>query len=135
MHFSWHQDSGYLDFPHAPYVTVWTAIDDMTVANGTVKVLPFSTIGIRTRVEHVRDPESGDKVGYFGTETGVTAEVPAGSIVVMSSLNFHCSGPNTTDRMRRAYVTQYSPDRIVDPVTNELLHLGVPFLQDGNVVV
>ena len=66
MAFSWHQDSGYLGFPHTPYVTCWTAVDDMSLANGTAHVMPFSQIGIRTLVEHVRDEKTGDKAGYFG---------------------------------------------------------------------
>ncbi len=129
--FSWHQDSGYLGFSHRPYVTVWAAVDDMTLENGTAYVLPYSHVGIRTLVEHIRDPETGDKTGYFGKEPGIPAIVPAGSLVVFSSYTFHSSGANTTDRMRRAYVTQYSPEPIYKPGTEELMHLGVPFLQDG----
>ncbi len=131
IHFSWHQDSGYLGFPHTPYVTVWAAVDDMTIENGTAYVMPYSTIGIRTLVEHIRDPLTGDKVGYFGELPGVPAVVPAGSLVVFSSLCFHRSGANTTERMRRAYVTQYSPSLIYKPDTGELMHLGVPFLKQG----
>lgn len=129
--FSWHQDSGYLGFPHRPYVTVWAAVDDMTEENGTAYVLPFSTVEIRSLVEHTRDEETGDKVGYFGREPGVPAVVPAGSLVVFSSLSFHRSGANLTDKMRRAYVTQYSPEPIYRPETQELMHLGVPFLEEG----
>ncbi|HUG66187.1 MAG TPA: phytanoyl-CoA dioxygenase family protein, partial [Pirellulaceae bacterium] len=88
----------------------------------------------RTLVEHVRDPATGDKTGYFGDEPGVPAVVPAGSLVVFSSLTFHRSGANTTDKMRRAYVTQYSPAPIYKPNTNEPMHLAVPFLQDGEVI-
>jgi ectoine hydroxylase-related dioxygenase (phytanoyl-CoA dioxygenase family) len=134
IRFSWHQDGGYLGFPHRPYVTVWTAVDDMTLENGTAFVMPFTQIGIRTLVEHVRDPESGDKSGYFGNLPGVPAVVPAGSVVVFSSLSFHRSGANTTNRMRRAYVTQYSPERITSPESGQLAHLAVPFLQDGKIV-
>ena len=129
--FSWHQDSGYLGFPHRPYVTCWTAVDDMTLANGTASVLPFSTVGIRTLVEHVRDPQTGDKTGYFGKEEGVPAIVPAGSVVVFSSLSFHRSGANTTNKARRAYVTQYSPHPIIKPDGGGPMHLAVPFLKDG----
>ena len=129
--FSWHQDSGYVDFNHNPYVTVWAAVDDMSIENGTAYVLPWSKCGIRSRVEHIRDPQTGDKVGYFGSEEGIPAVVPAGSLVVFSSLTFHRSGANTTDKMRRAYVTQYSTERLLDPETDELMHLGVPFLKDG----
>jgi ectoine hydroxylase-related dioxygenase (phytanoyl-CoA dioxygenase family) len=127
--FSWHQDGGYLAFPHEPYVTVWAAVDDMAVENGTAYVLPYSTVGIRSLVEHIRDPETGDKVGYFGKEPGIPAIVPAGSLVVFSSLTFHCSGANTTDQMRRAYVTQYSPQPILRPEDNQPMHLAVPFLK------
>ena len=134
MTFSWHQDSGYLGFPHRPYVTVWAAVDDVTLENGTVHVLPFSTVGIRSLVEHIRDPDSGDKVGYFGKEQGVAAVLPAGSLVVFSSLSFHSSGANSTDRMRRAYVTQYSPEPIYQPGTEEPMHLAEPFLRDGRAV-
>lgn len=131
IRFSWHQDSGYLGFFHRPYVTVWAAVDEMTEENGTAFILPFSTIGIRTLVEHIRDESTGDKIGYFGTEKGIPAVVPAGSLIVFSSVSFHCSGANTTDRMRRAYVTQYSAEPIYDPATGELKHLAVPFLKDG----
>ena len=129
LKFSWHQDGGYLGFGHTPYVTVWAAIDDMTIENGTAYVMPYSTIGIRTLVEHIRDPVTGDKVGYFGSEPGVPAVVPAGSLVVFSSLTFHRSGANTTDRMRRAYVTQYSPEPILRPEDGQPMHLAVPFLK------
>lgn len=126
--FSWHQDGGYLGFPHQPYVTVWAAVDDMTIENGTAWVLPYSKAGTRSLVEHVRNPQTGDKVGYFGDEPGFPAIVPAGSLVVFSSLTFHCSGANTTDQMRRAYVTQYSPQPILRPEDNQPMHLAVPFL-------
>lgn len=134
IQFSWHQDGGYLGFNHRPYVTVWAAVDDMTLENGTASVMPFSTIGIRTLVEHIRDPMTGDKTGYFGAEPGIPAVVPAGSLVVFSSVTFHRSGANTTDRMRRAYVTQYSPTPIYKPATEEPMHLAVPFLESGRIV-
>lgn len=33
MTFSWHQDSGYLDFEHKPYLSVWCPLDDVTEEN------------------------------------------------------------------------------------------------------
>ena len=135
MAFSWHQDSGYLGFPHTPYITCWTAVDDMSLANGTAYVMPFSHIGIRTLVEHVRDDATGDKAGYFGEAPGVPVIVPAGSVAVFSSLSFHRSGPNTTDQMRRAYVTQYSPEILRRPGETEPMHLGVPFLENGRRIL
>ena len=134
MSFSWHQDSGYLGFPHTPYVTCWTAVDDMTLDNGTAYIMPFSHIGIRTLVEHEYDEKTGDKAGYFGDVPGVPAIVPAGSVVVFSSLSFHRSGTNITNQMRRAYVTQYSPKIIYRPEETKPMHLGVPFLENGRII-
>lgn len=132
--FSWHQDSGYLGFSHRPYVTVWAAVDEMTEENGTAYVLPYSDVGIKSLVEHIRDETTGDKVGYFGKEQGVPAIVPAGSLVVFSSLSFHRSGANLTNKMRRAYVTQYSPEPIYRPDSDEPMHLAVPFMKGGEIV-
>ena len=97
--------------------------------------MPFSHIGIRTLVEHVRDDATGDKAGYFGEAPGVPVIVPAGSVAVFSSLSFHRSGPNTTDQMRRAYVTQYSPEILRRPGETEPMHLGVPFLENGRRIL
>ena len=37
---------------------------------------------------------------------------PAGSIVAFSSVVIHRSGPNFTDKLRRAYIAQYSKEVI-----------------------
>lgn len=113
MKFSWHQDSGYVGDPdHKRYLTCWIALDDVSEENGTVYVLPFSQVGIRTWVKHEQDPETNDKVGYFGDLKGVPIVCPAGSIAVFTSYNFHSSGPNTTDDLRRVYLAQYSCEPI-----------------------
>lgn len=113
MKFSWHQDSGYVGVPHRPYVTIWCTLDDVTVENGTVYILPYSKAGTRELVKHSEDPELRDKIGYTGDEVGIPVEMPAGSLAVFSSLVFHRSGPNTTRAMRRIYLPQYSPEPIM----------------------
>ena len=52
MHLAWHQDSGYVGFPHRPYLTCWCALDDMSEENGTVYILPYERAGTRELVEH-----------------------------------------------------------------------------------
>ncbi len=110
MHFSWHQDSGYVgkETPHNPYLSCWCALDDMSEENGTIYVLPFSRAGTRTRVDHVQDPKINDLVGYTGPDAGVPVVCPAGSIALFSSVTFHRSGMNRTNRPRRSYLIQYS---------------------------
>jgi ectoine hydroxylase-related dioxygenase (phytanoyl-CoA dioxygenase family) len=132
MKFSWHQDSGFIDYAHRPYLTCWIALDDMTEANGTVYLLPYSRGGTRDVVTHVRDPESNDLIGYFGDDPGDPVVVPAGSIVCFSTTLFHRSGPNSTDRARRVYVAQYSTEPILTEDGSRPRMLATPLLVDGN---
>ena len=136
MKFSWHQDSGYVGYPdHKPYLTCWCALDDMSEENGTVYVMPYSHIGIRSWVKHIREEGSNDMVGYFGPEKGVPAIVPAGSIVAFTSVNFHSSGTNTTDSMRRAYLAQYSAEPLLSHDGSRLWGNAEPILRDGKSAV
>ena len=84
MSFSWHQDEGYIPYPNPPYVGCWCALDDVTEENGTIYVLPYSQAGTKTKITHVKDPETNDMVGYFGQESGIPVIAPAGSIAVFS---------------------------------------------------
>jgi ectoine hydroxylase-related dioxygenase (phytanoyl-CoA dioxygenase family) len=136
MKFSWHQDSGYVNYPdHKPYLTCWCALDDMSEANGTVHLLPFSRSGIRSWVQHIVEEGSNDKVGYFGSDPGITVDVPAGSIVAFTSLNFHSSGTNTTDNMRRVYLAQYSFEPITSADGSKLWGNAEPLLLNGEMAV
>jgi ectoine hydroxylase-related dioxygenase (phytanoyl-CoA dioxygenase family) len=134
MKFGWHQDSGFIPYRHRPYLTCWIPLDDVTEANGTVYLLPYSRAGTCEVVEHVRDEESNDLVGYFGDDPGDPVIVPAGSIAGFSSTLFHRSGPNTTDHVRRVYLAQYSTEPILDDTGTEPRHLAEPFLVDGSRV-
>ena len=133
MQFAWHQDSGYVSFDHRPYLTCWIALDDMTVENGTVYILPYSHLGVRTRVTHIQEPGTNDMVGYFGKDPGIPVIVPAGSIAVFSSTTFHRSGTNTTHDWRRVYLCQYTAQPMIDP-HGKPFGEAVPFLKDGAFV-
>lgn len=139
MPFAWHQDSGYVnanggDTAHPPYLTCWCPLDDVTEANGTIYVLPYSRLGIRTWVRHVKDEATNDWVGYFGKDRGVAVECPAGSIVLFSSFAFHSSGANTTDRMRRVFLAQYSAQPIMRADGSRPWAHAIPVLRDGQRV-
>ena len=131
--FTWHQDSGYVDGEHEPYVNAWIPLDDVSEENGTISLLPYDRAGTREKVEHKPVPGSNDRVGYFGDDPGDLATCPAGSVVVFSSTCFHRSGANFTDQMRRAYALQYSPEPVLEP-DGSLKGLAVPFLEDGERV-
>jgi len=129
--FAWHQDGGYLTgMPHRRYITLWCALDDMSEANGTLRVLPYARAASRAVVPHVKDRASHDLVGYAGDDPGDVVTVAAGSIVVLASDLFHCSGGNQTGAPRRAYVASLT----AEPVLNEHglpWNFAVPIRRDG----
>ena len=135
MAFSWHQDSGYVvgnggPADHPPYLTCWCALDDATVENGTVRVIPGSHRG--GLFAHDRQGMSAD-LGVAVAEEGVALAVPAGSIVAFSSLLLHATGANLSDRPRRVYLAQYT----ALPLLNADGHLrrnAIAFLRGGEQV-
>ena len=137
MNFAWHQDSGYVlaedpGTDHAPYVTCWCTLDEVNEENGTVYLLPHSTAGTRGKIiEHERDPDVNDLIGYRGDEPGIALEVPAGSIVAFSSFNLHRSGANRSAKLRRVYLPQYASQPMVNSQTGTQMNVATPFLNGG----
>lgn len=134
--FAWHQDSGYIGHYHRPYLSCWCALDDMSEANGTIFVLPYERAGMSPDdlFDHGVEQGSNDKVGYHGDDPGVPAIVPAGSVVVFSSRTFHRSSANTSGRVRRSYLAQYSAEKIMKKDGTGLWAQAVPLLEGGRRV-
>lgn len=136
--FGWHQDSGYVvgnggPVDHRPYLTCWCPLDDATVDNGTVRLLPFSVVPLSRAgiLPHLRQPETNDLVGWTDDRGALTIEAAAGSIVVFSSLILHATGANRTTKLRRVYLAQYTPEAMLNPGTRELRNDAVPLLSGG----
>jgi ectoine hydroxylase-related dioxygenase (phytanoyl-CoA dioxygenase family) len=140
MKFSWHQDSGYVkgrdkNTNHKPYVTCWCTLDDVNEENGTVYLLPHSRGGTdHTIFDHEQEQGTNDLVGYKGEDPGMAIKVPAGSVVAFTSYNFHRSGANTTPKMRRIYLAQYSSEPIMSSDGSAPWSQAVRFVKDGIVV-
>ena len=135
MRFGWHQDAGYIGNPdNETYLSCWCALDDMTEKNGTIYIMPFSHIGIRSFVKHTADEHSNDQVGYHGNEKGVPVIAPAGSIAVFTSLNFHRSGENQTPQLRSAYLAQYSKSTLCRRNSKQMWGAYEPILVDGKKI-
>jgi ectoine hydroxylase-related dioxygenase (phytanoyl-CoA dioxygenase family) len=131
MSFAWHQDAGYITHTKVkPYLTCWIPLDDCSVANGTIFILPYSRMGHRDVIEHVKDEGTNDMVGYRGDDPGIAVEVPAGTLVAFTSHVLHRSTPNRSRGMRRAYLLQYSPEPIYGPDGKPQNKIE-PFLQHG----
>jgi ectoine hydroxylase-related dioxygenase (phytanoyl-CoA dioxygenase family) len=135
-----HQDNFYLLAAPATCIAAWTAIDDATVENGCMQVVPGS---------HRRDilcPAEGAVWMNYGDShikpfprdaRPVPIEVSRGSTMFFGGNLIHGSGPNRTSSLsRRAFVSHYISEvseqvaRSYHPVLNsegEIVHeLRVP---------
>lgn len=112
----WHQDWPYWRGSHK--ISVWVALDDVSPANGCLKVLP------RSHAEFV--PHNGDASdGYgFGHRLApgavdesrvVVAELEAGGAVFFHDLTLHASFPNTARADRWIWIPTYRDAQAQDP--------------------
>jgi phytanoyl-CoA hydroxylase len=130
--FAWHQDTGYVPIEPQEYLTCWLALDDTTLENGCIRVIPGSHHwGLQP---HRRDDSVGDMVGYDGPDAGIAVPIKRGQIVAFSSLLLHSSGPNVSTGPRRAYVIQYSPTHAVNPRSGEPWGDNFPVARHGEPI-
>lgn len=103
----WHQDWPYWGGCHK--VSVWVALDDATLENGTLRVIPGTH---KTALQH-HDP--GEAVAFsnrVGAEeinesAAVTATLEAGGAVFFHDLAVHGSHASTTRRDRWVWIPTY----------------------------
>ncbi len=125
----WHQDNGYTPLIPEEYVTCWLALDDADLDNGCIWVIPGSH-HLGTQKHHAG---SGPfRVGRDdNSEEGVAVPVSRGDVLVFSSLIMHRSGPNATDRHRRAWIIQFSPAHACSALSGKLLDDRLLVARDG----
>jgi len=142
----------------APYVSLWTALDDVDASNGCLRVLPYPAFGKEAVLNGSTEPgedgldgETGSTPGggakryashearaslyrqnpaqldrlsitrWCGDSTGKQVTLAtkalrdvqviamkAGAILCMSHRVLHCSGPNASQTLRRAWMPQFS---------------------------
>ena len=102
----WHQDIGKgWGLDQNPTVTVWTALDDATVENGCMQIVPGSNrLGILNE-GHYTSEEDQEK--YARDEDVIDLEAEAGEAILLHNFLLHRSGVNPTGRPRRAFSTAY----------------------------
>jgi phytanoyl-CoA hydroxylase len=105
----WHQDFAFFPHSKAEILACTVAIDDATLENGCIHVIPgshrlglinhYNREGVFTEI--VQDHSAFDE----RTEVALTAK--AGSVIFWHSLTLHRSHPNRTEKPRRALVIEY----------------------------
>ena len=124
--FNWHQDSGYINFAHKPYLTTWLALDETHSLNGPLSVIPTNLETTPEVLTHQWSDKSKDLFIEVDEAKAKTLHVAAGTLVVFSSLTPHASGANQSSRTRTAYLAQYSSEPIIDPNTGLNRNQAIP---------
>lgn len=111
----WHQDWPYWGGTHK--WSVWVALDDATIENGTLRVIPGSH---KTAMEHY-DPGDGIafsnriQEGTVDESTAVSATVEAGGAVFFHDLTIHGSHDCTAGEDRWVWIPTYREVGANDP--------------------
>lgn len=114
----WHQDGGdQWRLDRDPLVTIWTALDPATIANGCVQIIPGShRLGLLSTWGHTITPEQ--EAQYCPEDKTVYLELEAGESVLLHNWALHRSDVNKTDIPRRAFSVCYMDARTKTPEGN-----------------
>jgi phytanoyl-CoA hydroxylase len=110
---AWHQDELFIPTRDRSLTAAWIALDDATVENGCLWVLPGShRPGVLYPDRDQHDPRFDCEVEAYDfpyrDQDAVPVEVPAGSVVIFNGYLLHRSLPNTGRHgLRRALVNHY----------------------------
>jgi len=107
IHFPWHQDirptPAFRDQVNN-YVQTIIVVDEATVANGCLHVVPGSHKLGNLKVTRYAKREVEDQVDV---SSAVPCEAMPGDVVMFTSYTVHGSSPNTTDKPRRSYINGF----------------------------
>jgi phytanoyl-CoA hydroxylase len=110
---AWHQDEAHIPTRDRSLTAAWIALDDATVENGCLWVLPGShRAGVLHPVRDHGDPRFDHTAEAYGfdhsDDDAVPVELPAGGVLFFDGYLLHRSLPNTGRHgMRRALVNHY----------------------------
>jgi len=111
---SWHQDEYYIPTRDRSLTGCWIAIDDATIENGCLWVIPGSHKSghIRKRIaierEEFQDKDMSDLLPFIEENDAVPVEIEAGSALFFNGYLLHSSLNNKSkDSYRRSLVNHY----------------------------
>ena len=108
---AWHQDEIYIPTRDRSLAGGWTALDDATIDNGCLWVVPGShrTGYLYPQRDHNNEDEFDGALESYGFDESaeVPVEVKAGDVVFFNGYLLHRSRKNRSDRYRRVLVNHY----------------------------
>ena len=102
----WHQDVGEgWGIDTNPFVTVWIALDDATVANGCMQIVPGSHKHGVINKRHF--PSEEEQTRFIAPGDISDLEADSGEAILLHNLLLHRSGVNPSPARRRAFSVTY----------------------------
>jgi phytanoyl-CoA hydroxylase len=118
---AWHQDEYFIPTRDRSLTAIWIALDDATVSNGCLWVLPGShragVIYPARQIDDLRFDCTVEAYRFpYGDEDAVPVEVAAGSALIFDGYLLHRSLPNMAPgSLRRAVANHYMSARSLLP--------------------
>ncbi|MCE9590716.1 MAG: phytanoyl-CoA dioxygenase family protein [Planctomycetes bacterium] len=134
----YHQDNAYFCQNPPHMLTVWIALDPVTVANGAVYYVKGSH---RTLLPHAPSLVQGNSIGLAAPLDVPKSEQFCGTLNVGDALFHHCqvvhhSDPNTTDQPRRGLLIVYHGSHTkTDPKLQEAYHKALALVTPDSHVL
>lgn len=115
----WHQDIGEgWGLDRNPIITIWTALDEATAANGCMQIVPGShKLGVLNPQHFVTE---ADQARYTQEKDVVDLAVAAGEAILLHNFLLHRSGVNRTSIPRRAFSVAYMEAATRERTTGEV---------------
>ena len=109
---AWHLDTPFWSFDHREALSIWVALEDVTLQNGCMYFMSGSN-----RDTDFIEPGIGANMGdifntypKYGTQKPVPSVIKAGSCSFHNGLTIHAAGVNMTSSTRKAMTCAYMPD-------------------------
>lgn len=138
---AWHQDEGFIPTRDRSLGAAWIALDDATVENGCLWVLPGShKRGLLWPHREHEDDRFDCVVESFAfpyrDEDSIPVEVKAGSIVFFNGYLLHRSLPNVADGgFRRSLVNHYCSAETLLPWLPPQANIGIAMHDHRDIVL
>jgi phytanoyl-CoA hydroxylase len=110
----WHQDAPNFPFDRRGFLTIWIAVDDISLDQGPLMFVPGShRIGLLGAIDGAGEEIPLDSLlqpeDYAYVDAPVTTALNAGDASVHDGYTLHSAGPNLTSRPRRAWGVRFIP--------------------------
>ena len=120
----WHQDNAYWKCSPPNLISCWLTLDDVNIHNGAMQFIPGTHF---QAVEHDRTADTnallvlGERVD---DARAVVVDLPAGGVTLHHCQTLHHTGPNVTERQRRAFAIHYMTLGTKRPTTGEYIEVS-----------